>query len=131
MHRTMQDFYNLADVYLDAVFHPECLRNPQIFQQEGWHYELDNAEQQEMEFKGVVFNEMKGALQCKQDWWNAFVCVKAAGLQCPGPAQRNCLFLARVLSQLYPGAQCLFSAHAIERLKRWSQCTWLTPYSPF
>ena len=57
--KNVQDFYNLADVYLDAVFHPECLTNPQIFQQEGWHYELDDKDK-EMEFKGVVFNEMKG-----------------------------------------------------------------------
>jgi presequence protease len=51
----------LADVYLDAVFHPECLKNPHIFAQEGWHYEMDGADK-EMEFKGVVFNEMKGAV---------------------------------------------------------------------
>jgi presequence protease len=53
-----KDFYNLIDVYLDAVFHPRL--NPQIFQQEGWHYELERPEAPLM-FKGVVFNEMKGA----------------------------------------------------------------------
>jgi presequence protease len=55
----VQDFYNLADVYLDAVFHPRCLEDEQIFQQEGWHHELDTADG-DMAFKGVVFNEMKG-----------------------------------------------------------------------
>jgi hypothetical protein len=55
----VQDFYNLTDVYLDAVFHPRCLEDAQVFQQEGWHYELDSAEG-EMQYKGVVFNEMKG-----------------------------------------------------------------------
>lgn len=55
----LQDFYNLVDVYLDAVFHPKCISDPQTFQQEGWHYELDKPED-EITFKGVVFNEMKG-----------------------------------------------------------------------
>ena len=40
----MQDFYNLVDVYLDAVFHPNCVRDPKTFAQEGWHYELENPE---------------------------------------------------------------------------------------
>jgi hypothetical protein len=54
-----QDFYNLCDVYMDAVFHPRCLADPAVFQQEGWHFELDGPEA-EMSLKGVVFNEMKG-----------------------------------------------------------------------
>jgi Zn-dependent M16 (insulinase) family peptidase len=52
-----QDFYNLIDVYLDAVFFPRL--TPQIFEQEGWHYELEAAEAP-LTYKGVVFNEMKG-----------------------------------------------------------------------
>src|ERR1700689_3116768 len=52
-----QDFYNLIDVYLDAVFFPRL--TPQIFQQEGWHYELE-ARDAPLTYKGVVFNEMKG-----------------------------------------------------------------------
>ncbi|XP_058097080.1 presequence protease 2, chloroplastic/mitochondrial, partial [Magnolia sinica] len=55
----MKDFYNLVDVYLDAVFFPKCVEDFQTFQQEGWHYELNNPEE-EISFKGVVFNEMKG-----------------------------------------------------------------------
>ncbi|KAK1264140.1 hypothetical protein QJS04_geneDACA021721 [Acorus gramineus] len=54
-----KDFYNLVDVYLDAVFFPKCVEDYQTFQQEGWHYELNNPEE-EISFKGVVFNEMKG-----------------------------------------------------------------------
>ena len=54
----LQDFYNLVDVYLDAVFFP--LIPEHTLAQEGWHYELDNPDAP-LEFKGVVFNEMKGA----------------------------------------------------------------------
>eukprot|EP00210_Caulerpa_lentillifera_P002178 g2092.t1 len=56
-----QDFYNLMDIYLDAVFFPNCVNDPRIFAQEGWHYELDNKDEP-MTYKGVVFNEMKGAM---------------------------------------------------------------------
>ncbi|MHB0922432.1 MAG: insulinase family protein [Bellilinea sp.] len=54
----LQDFYNLIDVYLDAVLHP--LISPYTLMQEGWHYELDTPDG-EISYKGVVFNEMKGA----------------------------------------------------------------------
>jgi Zn-dependent M16 (insulinase) family peptidase len=54
----MQDFYNLVDVYLDAVLHP--LITPHHLDQEGWHYELESADAP-LKYKGVVFNEMKGA----------------------------------------------------------------------
>lgn len=40
---TLQDYYNLVDVYLDAVLQPRCVTDPQTFAQEGWHYELDDA----------------------------------------------------------------------------------------
>lgn len=53
-----KDFYNLVDVYLDAVFFP--LISKQTLQQEGWHYELAGIDQP-LTYKGVVFNEMKGA----------------------------------------------------------------------
>jgi presequence protease len=52
-----QDFYNLTDVYLDAVFFPRI--TPCFFRQEGWHYEL-KAPDQPLSIKGVVYNEMKG-----------------------------------------------------------------------
>lgn len=53
-----QDFYNLIDVYLDAVFHP--LIPEHTLEQEGWHYELETVDG-DLTYKGVVFNEMKGA----------------------------------------------------------------------
>ena len=56
--QNLQDFYNLIDVYLDAVFYPRL--TPFVFQQEGWHYELENPDGP-LSYKGVVFNEMKGA----------------------------------------------------------------------
>lgn len=56
--QNLQDFYNLMDVYLDSVFYPIISRN--IFQQEGWHYELEHPDSP-LKYKGVVFNEMKGA----------------------------------------------------------------------
>ncbi|MCK4783412.1 MAG: insulinase family protein [Desulfobacteraceae bacterium] len=56
--QNLQDFYNLIDVYLDAVFYPRI--TPFIFQQEGWHFELEK-KASPLIYKGVVFNEMKGA----------------------------------------------------------------------
>ncbi|MBU4425180.1 MAG: insulinase family protein, partial [Proteobacteria bacterium] len=56
--QNLQDFYNLIDVYLDAVFYPRLTSF--VFQQEGWHYELENPDGP-LSYKGVVFNEMKGA----------------------------------------------------------------------
>jgi Zn-dependent M16 (insulinase) family peptidase len=55
--QNVQDFYNLVDVYLDAVFFPRI--TPAFFRQEGWHYELENPEAP-LTCKGVVYNEMKG-----------------------------------------------------------------------
>ncbi len=54
----LQDFYNLIEVYLDAVFFPLITRHH--LEQEGWHFELDNLDDR-LTYKGVVFNEMKGA----------------------------------------------------------------------
>ena len=52
----LQDFRNLVDVYLDAVFFPVISEN--IFMQEGWHIEEEG---ESLAYKGVVYNEMKGA----------------------------------------------------------------------
>ncbi len=62
--QNLQDFYNLVDVYLDAVFYP--LIPEHTLQQEGWHYELETPESP-LTFKGVVFNEMKGAYSSPDD----------------------------------------------------------------
>jgi len=53
-----KDFYNLVDVYLDAVLHPNL--TPDTLRQEGHHIEAESVEGPKS-FKGVVYNEMKGA----------------------------------------------------------------------
>ncbi|MCR5283675.1 MAG: insulinase family protein [Lachnospiraceae bacterium] len=60
-----KDFANLMDVYLDAVFHPNIYKEKKIFEQEGWHYELD--EDGNLIYNGVVYNEMKGAYSSADD----------------------------------------------------------------
>lgn len=55
-----QDFKNLMDVYLDAVFNSNITKYEEIFKQEGWHYELTGKDD-ELKINGVVYNEMKGA----------------------------------------------------------------------
>lgn len=55
--QNVQDFYNLIDVYLDAVFFPRL--TPQTLMQEGWHFEADGVEGP-LTFQGVVYGEMKG-----------------------------------------------------------------------
>lgn len=61
-----QDFKNLMDVYLDAVFHPNIYHDREIFMQEGWHYELEDVDS-ELTINGVVYNEMKGAFSSADD----------------------------------------------------------------
>lgn len=62
--QNLKDFYNLIDVYLDAVFYP--LIPEHTLGQEGWHYEIDSPKAP-LTFKGVVFNEMKGAYSSPDD----------------------------------------------------------------
>ena len=64
--RNARDFQNLMDVYLDAVFYPSMRTNPQVLMQEGWHYEMDDADAP-LRYSGVVYNEMKGALSAPDD----------------------------------------------------------------
>ena len=61
-----KDFKNLMDVYMDAVLHPNIYHDPEIFMQEGWHYELESRED-ELTLNGVVYNEMKGAFSSPDD----------------------------------------------------------------
>ena len=61
-----RDFDNLVDVYMDAVFHPRIYSRPEIFMQEGWHYELKSPEDP-IRINGVVYNEMKGAFSSPDD----------------------------------------------------------------
>ncbi len=60
------DFQNLMHVYLDAVFHPNVYVHDEIFRQEGWHYEMESAEDP-LTLNGVVYNEMKGAFSSPDD----------------------------------------------------------------
>ncbi len=62
----LADFKNIIDVYMDAVFYPDIYRKPQIFRQEGWHYELDDPDDVPV-YNGVVFNEMKGVYSSPED----------------------------------------------------------------
>lgn len=62
--RNDQDFLNLTRIYLDAVFFPSIYQKPEIFQQEGWHYELHD---DTLTRSGVVLNEMKGAFADPED----------------------------------------------------------------
>ena len=55
-----RDFQNLMHVYMDSVFYPNIYTHKEIFQQEGWHYALEDADG-ELTYNGVVYNEMKGA----------------------------------------------------------------------
>ncbi|MCZ0717972.1 insulinase family protein [Aerococcus kribbianus] len=55
-----EDFHHLMDVYLDAVFYPKMLSQPNIFKQEGWHKEILSSEDP-ITISGVVYNEMRGA----------------------------------------------------------------------
>lgn len=61
-----KDFRNLVDVYLDAVFHPNVYKTDKIFKQEGWHYELEDADS-ELTLNGVVYSEMKGVFSSPDD----------------------------------------------------------------
>ncbi len=57
-----KDFYNLMDVYLDAAFFPKL--DELSFKQEGHRLEstVTENDQKELTYKGVVYNEMKGAM---------------------------------------------------------------------
>jgi len=56
--RNLKEYFNIMDVYCDVVFNP--LLSRATFEQEGWHYHQEE-EDGELEFQGVVYNEMKGA----------------------------------------------------------------------
>jgi Zn-dependent M16 (insulinase) family peptidase len=64
--RNAKDFMNLMDVYLDATFFPRLSEDS--FQQEGIRFEFEQPGDPAsgLRYKGVVFNEMKGALATPQ-----------------------------------------------------------------
>ena len=61
-----KDFHNLMDVYLDAVFFPNIYKQKEIMMQEGWRYHIEKLEDP-IEYKGVVYNEMKGAFSSPEE----------------------------------------------------------------
>lgn len=65
-----KDFQNLMDVYLDAIFYPNLYQKREIFEQEGWHYELEDINAP-LKLNGVVYNEMKGAFSSKEEQLNS------------------------------------------------------------
>lgn len=61
-----KDLQNLIEVYMDAVFHPDIAKHKEIFQQEGWHFEMEDMEAP-ITINGVVYNEMKGAYSSPEE----------------------------------------------------------------
>ena len=59
------DFQNLLRVYMDAAFFPEIKK--ESFMQEGVHLAMDESKPHRLSIKGVVFNEMKGAMSSQAD----------------------------------------------------------------
>lgn len=57
--RNEKDYYNLANIYLDAVFFPLLHKDERIFAQEGHHVHMEEG-WDHFENRGVVLNEMKG-----------------------------------------------------------------------
>ncbi|WP_069998023.1 insulinase family protein [Cellulosilyticum sp. I15G10I2] len=54
-----KDFKNLVEVYTDLIFDPLLEAWPNLFRQEGWHYEIRN-KREAINYNGVVYNEMLG-----------------------------------------------------------------------
>ena len=57
--RDSKDFDNLLSVYMDAVFFPKAIKEPNLLKREGWRYEIA-PDTKKMSINGVVFNEVKG-----------------------------------------------------------------------
>ena len=67
-----KDFQTLMHIYLDAVFNPLIYEDPRILEQEGWHRDLENPDSA-ITYKGVVYNEMKGAFSSPTREWGYLV----------------------------------------------------------
>ena len=72
--RNEQDLFNLMAVYLDGVFHPLIYSRPEIFMQEGWHYEYEEGSDVPAYYNGVVLNEMKGVFSDVDELMNEEMC---------------------------------------------------------
>lgn len=64
-----KDFDNLVSVYMDAVLSPLSIKDDKPFLQEGWHLEMHNKDDIPS-YKGVVYNEMKGAMSSVEEQLN-------------------------------------------------------------
>ena len=69
--RNDKDFYNLVDVYMDAVFNPNALKCENIFRQEGWRYEI--TDDGTLDYNGVVYSEMRGAYSSPEELADAML----------------------------------------------------------
>ncbi len=67
-----KDFQNLMEVYLDAVFFPRVLKEPKVFMQEGWHYEMEKTDSP-ITINGVVYNEMKGVYSSPESTLSSYI----------------------------------------------------------
>jgi hypothetical protein len=132
----LQDFYNLLDVYADAVFHP--LMTPEKLAQEGWHYELDAADGP-LTFKGVVFNEMKGAYSSPDNLLDRYQPAAPSSPTTPtawiqrrrpgGHPRPDLRAVPRVLPDLLPSRPTRCSSSTVTTTRR-SGCGGWTPTWP-
>ncbi len=60
-----KDYFNLVDVYLDAVFNPLIYTDKRILKQEGWRVVAMDKDDS-FKYTGVVYNEMKGCFSDPQ-----------------------------------------------------------------
>lgn len=54
-----KDLLGLMEVYMDLTFHPLIYKEPNLFMQEGWRYEVDETDGK-LSYGGVVYHEMEG-----------------------------------------------------------------------
>jgi presequence protease len=112
-----KDYFNLMHVYLDAVFNPLIYSDPRILKQEGWHYELESPDSP-VYYKGVVYNEMKGAFSnpVRELWYQVFKELfpeNAYGFESGGhpdtiPSLTNEQFLAFHRKYYHPGNSYIY-----------------------
>eukprot|EP01062_Namystynia_karyoxenos_P067198 TRINITY_DN61095_c0_g1_i1.p1 TRINITY_DN61095_c0_g1~~TRINITY_DN61095_c0_g1_i1.p1 ORF type:complete len:1144 (+),score=404.60 TRINITY_DN61095_c0_g1_i1:76-3432(+) len=103
--QNLKDFYNLAHVYIDAVLHPRAVRDPKVFQQEGWHYEI--SETGELSRTGVVLNEMKGLFSSPDDLLHR--------------ATQSALFPNNTYAHIYGGDPEVIPSLSFEKLRDYHQ----------
>ena len=103
------DYYNLLGVYLDAAFFPKLTRED--FLQEGHRLEFSRMDDptSELTIKGVVFNEMKGAMGSQA----ADPTALWAGPSSPPPPTTTTAAATRSTSQTHPRRPPSIPRHAL------------------